>query len=56
MAKSNYYQYIVTATNEKTKEESVVCKVRSLGDVHNIVSGLQEKVKSSPIKYGYKKI
>lgn len=56
MAKTNYYQYVVVATNTKTGEENLVCKVRSLGDVNNIIDGLQKAVKSSPIKYTSKKL
>lgn len=56
MAKTNFYQYIIYAVNTNTKEENIVCKVRSFGDVPHIINGLQASVKTSPIKYTHKKI
>ena len=55
MVKSNFYKFIIYAVNTKTKEESIVCKVRSYGDVPLIISGLQKGITTSPIKYIYKK-
>jgi hypothetical protein len=56
MAATKFYKYCIYAVNTLTKEENIVCKVRSFGDVPLIISGLQKGVITSPIKYIYKPI
>lgn len=47
--------YEIYAKNTKTGEESIVCKVKSYGDVPLIISGLQKGISGSPIEYIWKK-
>ena len=50
------FKYEIYAENTLTSEKGTVALVKAYGDVPLIISGLQEGVLTSPIKYGFKAI